>query len=79
MLISKLPQSLKNKIMKTSKEQWDKYYADLKAHEQRMDDTKPMRCNFQDDDAFHNAMVEWDRARFCDAPNEPGYYRANND
>ncbi len=29
--------------------------------------------------AYETAMSDWHMEFFCDAPNKPGYYRANND
>jgi hypothetical protein len=31
------------------------------------------------EEAYKKALSEWDMKRSCDAPNPPGYYRANND
>jgi len=30
-------------------------------------------------DDYKKALSEWEMMRSCDAPNKPGYYRANND
>lgn len=57
----------------------EEYYADLKKHKDYMTDIKPKREKFSDDNAFNKAMSEWSMANFCDAPNKPGYCRANND
>lgn len=74
---------------KTTPEQWERYYADLKSHEQHMDAKKPKEPNpldYPDEGLFMRAMAayrteksQWDMAYSCDAPNKPGYYRANND
>lgn len=63
----------------TTKEQWDKYYADLKAHDEYCERVKPQAELFSSEKAYENALSEWRMMRSCDAPNEPGYYRANND
>jgi len=28
---------------------------------------------------YRKELAEWEMKRSCDAPNKPGYYRANND
>lgn len=83
----------KNSIPKgTTQEQWDKYEQDCKEHEEHI---KRYRffldriCNmleFKKPNHFwttahiHNVMTaEIDMSSSCDAPNKPGYYRANND
>lgn len=82
----------------TTKEQWDRYYEDLKRHEERVEREKPMEVpvyftHYRPTPKFPShaetameairiykiAMAEWEMMRSCDAPNKPGYYRANND
>jgi hypothetical protein len=73
----------------TTKEQWDKYYTDLAAHEDYCEKIKPKKSDYgyinnmpPDEDverAYESALSEWHMRLHCDAPNKPGYYRANND
>lgn len=65
--------------MENTSPEWQKYYADLKAHQDHCEKTKPKRKDYRSDDEFTRAQHEWDMKFFCDAPNKPGYYRANND
>ena len=60
----------------TEMDQWRK---DVEEFEKRMEEKKPDREDFQTDEEFGKAMAEWRMALFCDRPNKPGYYRANND
>ena len=55
------------------------YERDLKSHEERVKREEPIRNNFSTEQDFKTAWREWDKMRFMDAPNKPGYYRANND
>jgi len=75
---------VKNQPMKTypkgtTKEQWDQYELDLKLHELRMSKTEPCRCDYATKEAYDSAHSKWQFDSLMDAPNEPGYYRANND
>lgn len=79
----------------TTKEQWDRYYEDLKQHEARVEREKPIppplyfthytvggRTAETSSEAariYKLAYSEWEMMRSCDEPNKPGYYRANND
>lgn len=82
----------------TTKEQWDRYYAELKAHEERVEREKPIPIplyfthykptpNWPEhaetrqnaERIYRQAVSKWEMMRSCDAPNKPGYYRANND
>ena len=54
----------------TTQEQWDRYELDMKAHEDFCAREKP---------TDPEKLGAWEMMRFCDAPNKPGYYRANND
>jgi hypothetical protein len=72
----------------TTKEQWDQYEIKLKSHQDYCAKTKPQKedMDFVDattgefrQDKFNMAIAEWDMMCSCDAPNEPGYHRANND
>jgi len=72
-----------------TKEQMDKYEADLKAFKERMYLKEPKKESYgyenkmfpdeQSERAFQSAYSQWHMALHCDAPNKPGYYRANND
>lgn len=55
------------------------YEAERKSHEAYCEQKKPKRENYLTEKAFTTDWAEWDRMRFMDAPNKPGYYRANND
>lgn len=70
----------------TTKEQWDKYELDLQNHNAHQ--------NFKEsfakdifmlidahgiDKAKEKIREAINQARYMDAPNKPGYYRANND
>lgn len=76
MIPSKLPEG-------TTKEQWEQYEADVKEHEARCEREKPLPENYTDmaggELAYMAAFRAWQMMRSCDAPNKPGYYRANND
>lgn len=73
----------------TTKEQWDRYYSDLKSHEDYCESIKPKKEDYgyiknmpPDPDGerkYESALSEWHMKLSCDAPNKPGYYRANND
>lgn len=72
----------------TTIEQWERYYEDLKRHEERCEREKPQKedmdfCHPDNssfmEDKFNKAYAEWQMMWSCDAPNRPGYYRANND
>lgn len=79
----------------TTQEQWDAYYKAVEKHEARCERTVPLASKYGyeptgleseggwtiegGEDAYHKAVSEWRMMRSCDAPNEPGYYRANND
>jgi hypothetical protein len=82
----------------TTIEQWDRYYADLKSHEERVEREKPIpiplyfthyrptpnwpvhaETRQQAELIYWQALSSWEMMRSCDAPNKPGYYRANND
>jgi len=63
----------------TTAEQWARYYEDLAKHEERVARTRPNTADYSTKEAFRAAEQEWEMMRSCDAPNKPGYYRANND
>lgn len=69
-----------------SQEEWDAYEEKLAEHQVRMlykrDFAKRIldhaeRYGVQSARAFFKAELDMEDS--CDAPNEPGYYRANND
>ena len=57
----------------------EQYETDLKEHKEHCEKIKPKRENYLTKQAFSTDMSEWDRKLSMDAPNKPGYYRANND
>ncbi|MBZ0246334.1 MAG: hypothetical protein K8H85_10330 [Cyclobacteriaceae bacterium] len=76
----------------TTKEQWDQYSKDLNKHEQFIKDYKFFtdricrHLNFIDHkkqwtiEEIRKTMIdEIDKSHSMDAPNKPGYFRANND
>lgn len=67
----------------TTVEQWERYYEDLKRHEDICKREKPHPEDFNDlnggEAAYTSAHNKWLMMWSCDAPNKPGYYRANND
>lgn len=79
----------------TTASQWDRYEIDLKAHEERVKRLQPDPAKFGfeanelesqggwtiegGEQAFRKAVSEWEMMRSMDAPNVPGYFRANND
>lgn len=66
----------------TTLEQWEKYEKELEAHEIYCANTRPLIESYTGPNSvteYEHAMTEWETMRFCDRPNEPGYYRANND
>lgn len=63
----------------TTPQQWADYYAAVENHKARMAAKKPNRKEYSSHVEFDRAMSRWDMERSCDAPNPPGYYRANND
>lgn len=79
----------------TTQEEWDRYYEDLKRHQERVRHERPSpeKYGYESsglenqggwtieggEDAYKKALSEWQMMRSCDAPNKPGYYRASND
>jgi len=79
-----LPKDLMGR--QTTAEQWEQYQLDLKNHEAWVNNRKEYLQRVLDyamsngiEDAHKRFMHELDQALSMDAPNEPGYYRANND
>jgi hypothetical protein len=60
-------------------DEWDKYESDLRSHREYMNRRKPKREQYGSDLEFDKALSEWEMILFCDAPNKPGYFIANND
>jgi hypothetical protein len=58
-----------------TQEDWDEYERRLKAFNEHMESIRPK----EDDPEYSKKLAEWHMACSCDAPNKPGYYRANND
>jgi hypothetical protein len=63
----------------TTKEQWDQYQEEMNTHEQRMEKKKPNRADYEHAEEYYSAHQHWIMESLMDAPNKPGYYRANND
>lgn len=63
----------------TNNSEWDRYYADLKAHEEIYEQKRPKIEDFTSADDYEKALREWDFAKHMDEPNKPGYLIANND
>ncbi len=57
----------------------EQYEIDAKKHRDYCELIKPVRKNYLTEQAFNLDMSEWDMKVSMDAPNKPGYYRANND
>lgn len=84
---------MRGKMENTSSPEWQKYYYELQKHEQFYDNYRIFLdriLNFLDGNNGPNCTwttahirkiisSEIDRAHSMDAPNKPGYYRANND
>lgn len=70
----------------TTLEQWNNYEMERLNHEARIRNKREFllrvttRCHSVGPGvAFAEIMIEIDKESSMDAPNEPGYYRANND
>jgi hypothetical protein len=57
----------------------DEYEKRVAQFEIYMEGIKPKRDDYPSDEAYIAASNKWDMDLFCDRPNKPGYYRANND
>lgn len=72
----------------TTESQWTRYYEDKAKHDEFCLGQKPEEPTslfFPDPASLNEAMntyrhcyAEWERMRFMDAPNKPGYEFANN-
>ena len=56
-----------------------RYEREVIEHKAYCDRIKPKKENYLTTKAFDADMAEWNMKVSCDAPNKPGYYRANND
>lgn len=70
----------------TTQEQWERYELDQKNHESRIQNKRDFLQAVIDYSTTHTLTqtyehfaAELDMAQSMDAPDEPGYYRANND
>lgn len=63
----------------TTEQQWFEYHDSVLKHEERIVRTRPNTADYSTIEAYHAATQEWEMMRSCDAPNQPGYFRANND
>lgn len=63
----------------TTEEQWRDYHDKMIIHKMRCDAKRPNPKNYANDEVFKSAYSAWEMMSSCDAPNRPGYYRANND
>lgn len=61
-----------------TREQYDRYQEELNRHIERCG-PEPKRESFNTDAEYLAACEEWDKKRWMDAPNSPGYSIANND
>jgi hypothetical protein len=76
----------------TTDEQWERYEAEVKAHEKFIEryrfylerivnhlELNYPRCTWTPAKIKEFMTAEIDKSSSMDAPNKPGYYRANND
>jgi len=63
----------------TTLAQWQTYAIELEAHEAHWKELEPDRMAFDTDVEYESAMRHWTFESMVSAPNQPGYYRANND
>jgi hypothetical protein len=60
-------------------EAWTRYHKELQQHEEQVAQRKPNANHYATEDAFRTAFAEWEKFKYMDAPNPPGYEIANND
>jgi hypothetical protein len=60
-------------------QEWLQYFMELDRHVQHMESIRPQKDQFDNESAYARAYSAWSMKESCDAPNKPGYYRANND
>lgn len=65
--------------MKLTYPDWERYASDLKVHELLMLASEPVPEDYIEQSRYLNAKANWEQELFMNAPNKPGYYRANND
>jgi hypothetical protein len=63
----------------TTEQQWFDYHEKVSRHEERVVREMPDPENYPTEKSYDSAVSEWKMMRSCDAPDQPGYYRANND
>lgn len=71
----------------TTEQQWFDYHERALKHEERIEREMPQKEDMEfnssengfDEQKYNAAHSEWQMMSSCDAPNQPGYYRANND
>jgi hypothetical protein len=61
------------------KSAWAQFEHDTKVFKEKMYAKRPMIEDYANHDAYASAMMGWSMSLSMDRPNEPGYYRANND
>jgi hypothetical protein len=71
--------AMTEKMEDTSLPHWQEYYKALQEFNEQMLERKPKREHFDVESEYQRALDWWSTCLSCDAPNKPGYYRANND
>lgn len=71
-------------VIEGAKAEWERYEADLKAHELRVKESEPQQINYWngaylDEGSYLRARAKWEMESAMSEPNKPGYDRANND
>lgn len=67
------------KMEDTNLPHWQEYYRKLDAFNAMIEAEKPQPYDYSDDTFYRKALEEWRMRKSINAPNKPGYYRANND
>jgi hypothetical protein len=67
------------KMESTSLPQWQEYYRAKQLFEEQMLERRPKREQFFVESEYDRALYCWTLSFSMDAPNKPGYFRANND
>lgn len=63
----------------TTESEWFRYHEKMISHEERVSREEPDLEKYANEESFESAVSEWSMMRSMDMPNQPGYYRANND
>lgn len=63
----------------TTEQQWRDYHNEMLRHEAYYNERRPKSEDFKEFSQWNTALTQWLMDKSCMAPNEPGYYRANND